>query len=233
MTSQDILFVGDLHGCLQPLETLLQQANFQPDRHRLICVGDTLNRGPDSLGVLRLLRSLGASAVRGNHEESLLEATQAPEYPDWFDPEDFCPDVMAAADRDEWLEWIASWPLFIEEQDWLVVHAGLHPHLAPEQTPAKFLTRVRICDALGRLPREWDGHLRNAPEGFAPWHHFYQGEKLVVYGHWARQGFHRTPKTLCLDGGCVHGRELIGWWHQKDELVRVPSPYKRKKRHRP
>lgn len=221
--TSDILFVGDIHGCLEPLEALLRKAAYQPDRHRLICVGDTLNRGPQSYAVLQMLYRLGAEAVRGNHEEGLLRAFRTATPPTWLDPSRDCLDLAQAPDLDRWLEWIEHWPLFIASPDWIAVHAGLHPLLPPEETPASFLTRVRICDATGQMPIGWDGHLAHAPPDFFPWHQLYQGERRVIYGHWARQGFLRTHNTLCLDGGCVYGKELIGWWFPRDEFVRVPG----------
>lgn len=221
--TNEILFVGDIHGCLEPLEALLRKAAYRPDRHRLIAVGDTINRGPHNHAVLQLLHRLGASVVRGNHEEGLLRALQTSTPPTWFDPARDCPDLLQAPDLDRWIEWIASWPFSLESPDWIVVHAGVHPLLPLEQTPSSFLTRVRICDAEGQLPVGWDGHLHHAPPSFFPWHHFYQGPQRVIYGHWARQGFLRTAHTLCLDGGCVYGKELIGWWFPRDEFVRVPG----------
>ena len=62
------LFVGDVHGCLTELEGLLNLAGFLPKRDRLFFVRDLINRGPDSLGVLKLAHHLGASSELGNHE---------------------------------------------------------------------------------------------------------------------------------------------------------------------
>ena len=63
-----ILFVGDIQGSHQALLNLLRSAQFNPDRHRLIPLGDTINRGPKNLATLKTLFSLGATPIVGNHE---------------------------------------------------------------------------------------------------------------------------------------------------------------------
>lgn len=65
--------VGDLHGCLEPFHRLLQAVAFRPNRDRVFCVGDLIDRGPLSLACLRLLKQPWFFSCRGNHEELLIE----------------------------------------------------------------------------------------------------------------------------------------------------------------
>ncbi|KFY59959.1 hypothetical protein V497_03977 [Pseudogymnoascus sp. VKM F-4516 (FW-969)] len=69
-----LIVVGDIHGMKSDLERLLVKLDFDSTRDHLVCAGDMISKGPDSIGVLELLMQLGASAVRGNHEDGVLKA---------------------------------------------------------------------------------------------------------------------------------------------------------------
>lgn len=119
--------VGDLQGCYSPLRRLLDRLDFEPRRDQLWLTGDLVNRGPDSLKVLRFVKSLGAAAttVLGNHDLHLLAAAQRGH----AGPKDSFGDVLAAKDRDELLAWLRTQPLVHAdpERKLLMVHAGLDP----------------------------------------------------------------------------------------------------------
>ncbi|WP_019024946.1 MULTISPECIES: symmetrical bis(5'-nucleosyl)-tetraphosphatase [unclassified Thioalkalivibrio] len=120
--------VGDLQGCLDPLERLLEQVRFDPATDHLWLVGDLVNRGPDSLGCLRRVRALGdaATTVLGNHDLHLLataEGVRTPGNKDTLRP------VLDAPDAAELLEWLAQRPLLHTDPaaGWTLVHAGIPP----------------------------------------------------------------------------------------------------------
>ncbi|ELR04983.1 hypothetical protein VC83_02872 [Pseudogymnoascus destructans] len=69
-----LIVIGDIHGMKSDLERLLAKLDFDSTRDHLVCAGDMISKGPDSIGVLKLLMQLGASAVRGNHEDGVLKA---------------------------------------------------------------------------------------------------------------------------------------------------------------
>lgn len=119
--------VGDIQGCYQPLKKLLRSVDFNPEIDRLWCVGDLVNRGPDSLATLRYLKSLGESCVcvLGNHDLHLLEIVAGGlNY-----RRDSLEDVLAAEDCNELIDWLRSRPLLHhdKELEWTMVHAGMHP----------------------------------------------------------------------------------------------------------
>jgi len=118
--------IGDVQGCLACLERLLAKIDFQQGRDRLWFVGDLVNRGPESAGVMRRVRELGAEVVLGNHDLHLL-AVAAGAHP--VRPGDTYQDVLEAPDRVELLAWLASRPLLVRDDDarWIMVHAGLPP----------------------------------------------------------------------------------------------------------
>jgi hypothetical protein len=221
--TRPILFIGDIQGCSTELADLLQAAGFDPARHLLLPLGDTINRGPDAAGVLRLLRENRAEPLQGNHERWLLAAGGRSKRPPrnksgsaWYQ--------LAAADLlEETLRWMRQWPLLREGPDWIAVHAGLHPTLPPRETPPDFLTEVRYCDGQGRRPADPDGTLASAPPGFQPWFDFYHGPRTVIFGHWARLGLIERERLYGLDTGCVYGNALTGLWWPERRLVQVPS----------
>jgi bis(5'-nucleosyl)-tetraphosphatase (symmetrical) len=120
--------IGDLQGCNDELGALLRALRFSPDRDRLWFVGDLVNRGPDSLGVLRRIRSLGdaATVTLGNHDLHLLAVAYGSAR---IRSDDTLADTLAAPDRDALLEWLAGRPLFHEDHalNVCMLHAGLAP----------------------------------------------------------------------------------------------------------
>lgn len=124
--------LGDIQGCFSELEKLLQYVGFSPSRDRLWFVGDLVNRGPDSLAVLRFVRGLGDRAVivLGNHDLHLI--MQSAGYGK-ANREDTLDQVLAAPDRDSLLEWLRQQPLFHREGEYAMVHAGLLPQWTVEQ----------------------------------------------------------------------------------------------------
>ena len=99
--------VGDVQGCLAPLEQLLERVQFDPDRDRLWVAGDLINRGPDSLGALRLVKNLGASAtmVLGNHDLHLLGVVHGARKQN---KKDTLSPILRAVDRGEFGAWLVT-----------------------------------------------------------------------------------------------------------------------------
>ena len=120
--------IGDIQGCALEFTALLDRIGFDTASDRLWLTGDLVNRGPDSLSVLRSVRALGASAtvVLGNHDLHLL-ACAAKSGPARREPG--LDAVLAAPDRDELLGWLATRPLLHRDPTlgWTLVHAGLPP----------------------------------------------------------------------------------------------------------
>jgi bis(5'-nucleosyl)-tetraphosphatase (symmetrical) len=126
--------IGDVQGCGEELEELLALIRFNADRDRLWFVGDLVNRGPRSLEVLRLVRSLDANAVcvLGNHDLHLLAVALAGAR---LRRNDTLADVLGAPDRDTLIDWLLQRPLAHQDPDHpeLLVHAGLVPQWSVPQ----------------------------------------------------------------------------------------------------
>ena len=118
--------IGDVQGCSHELLSLVDMIGFDPACDRLWFVGDLVNRGPDSAGVLRFVRSLGDSAVTvlGNHDLHLLMVSEGMEK---LHKSDTVQDVLDAPDREELIDWLRYRPLLHVENGTVLVHAGLLP----------------------------------------------------------------------------------------------------------
>jgi bis(5'-nucleosyl)-tetraphosphatase (symmetrical) len=158
--------IGDVQGCLASLRSLLAGL---PAASRFIFVGDLVNRGPQSLQSLRLVKSLGERAVAllGNHDLHLLAAAAGirAQHDD-----DTLAEVLAAPDRDELLDWLRARPLAHAEAGALFVHAGVLPPWSVETTLAlagevQGLLRAPgyrdfLATMYGNRPARWDDALR-------------------------------------------------------------------------
>jgi len=118
--------IGDLQGCHEEFVELLALVGFAPARDRLWVVGDIVNRGPQSLACLREVKALGDAArvVLGNHALHLLTVAAGHRRPHRSDTID---DILAAPDRADLLDWLATRPLVVREDERLMVHAGVLP----------------------------------------------------------------------------------------------------------
>jgi len=124
--------IGDVHGCFETLKRLLRRIGFDRGRDRLWLVGDLVNRGPDSLGVLRWAAGEGDRivVVLGNHDLHLMARAAGVAGPK---RRDNLEDVLAAPDRDDLLAWLRRRPLVHREDGILLVHAGLLPQWSADQ----------------------------------------------------------------------------------------------------
>jgi hypothetical protein len=123
------LFVGDVHGCAAELASLVERTGPT----RVILVGDLFTRGPDPVGVWRLIQELGAEAVRGNQDQRVLE--------EWSRGQ----DLPEAAFR-----WLEQTPWLLKSRDWVVVHAGVNPRDWRETRRKEALRLVHWPEGSGR-----------------------------------------------------------------------------------
>jgi bis(5'-nucleosyl)-tetraphosphatase (symmetrical) len=160
--------IGDIQGCYDEFRYLLDLVAFDPPCDRLWLVGDLVNRGPDSLRVLRTVKALGADAVTvlGNHDLHLLTVAAGHRNAHRHDTLD---GILRAPDRDELLTWLRTRPLVVREDNLLLVHAGL----LPSWTSATALMLSREVEAMlcsdahddflrhlyGDQPARWDDAL--------------------------------------------------------------------------
>ena len=166
-----IYAIGDIQGCFSSLQLLISKLQFNPSDDSLWFVGDLVNRGPDSLSVLRCVKGLGASAVviLGNHDLHLLAAAEGARP---IRKDDTFQDVLSAPDRDELLDWLRHRPLMHRQGQLVMVHAGLLPQWTLEE--AEQLARevsgviqsvhfkALLQQMTGSTPTRWSSELTGA-----------------------------------------------------------------------
>jgi bis(5'-nucleosyl)-tetraphosphatase (symmetrical) len=118
--------IGDVHGCFETLQRLLRKVEYDPGQDRLWFVGDLINRGPGSLGMLRWAAEQGDRivVVLGNHDLHLLARAAGV---GGAKRRDTLEEILEAPDRDDLLAWLQGRPLVHREGELLLVHAGLFP----------------------------------------------------------------------------------------------------------
>ncbi|MFT3886604.1 MAG: polynucleotide kinase-phosphatase [Arachnia sp.] len=229
--------VGDVHGCLDELLALLAELGYEvsrdeegrpvdaahPDGRRLVFVGDLVDRGPSSVGVLRLAMGMTAAghalAVPGNHEAKLIRALDGrnvkathglertlAELAD--EPEEFRIEVR------EWCRGLVS-HLVLDDGRLVVAHAGLK-----ESYHGRASGRVRSFALYGDTTGETDEY--GLPVRY-PWAEEYRGRATVIYGHTPTPTLDWINNTLCLDTGCVFGGALSALRYPERETVQVPA----------
>ena len=162
--------IGDIQGCYDEFRDLLALTGFDAARDRLWLVGDLVNRGSGSLAVLRHVKGLGDAAVTvlGNHDFHLLRIAAGHGR---AHRSDTLGEILAAPDRDELVDWLATRPLVHREGHWLLVHAGLIPGWSADRAEALAREveavlagdrRSAFLDALyGDEPNPWQDDLED------------------------------------------------------------------------
>jgi len=229
--------IGDVHGCRAELESLLGVLGYVIQRdqdgraidashaegRRAIFLGDLVDRGPDTPGVLRLAMGMvkngNALAVPGNHENKLVRALRgkkvqvthglaeslaqlAAEQPD------FVTEVEKFADG------LVS-HLVLDDGNLVVAHAGLI-----ESYQGRASGRVRSFALYGDTTGETDEY--GLPVRL-PWAESYRGQAMVLYGHTPTLEPEWINNTMCLDTGCVFGGKLTALRYPEKEIVSVPA----------
>lgn len=230
------IVVGDVHGCLEELDELLGVVQLRAGFDRLVFVGDLLDRGPDSIGVLRRARELGASAVLGNHEAKHLRWARHEAWrrrdPSHRNPlRPFSPERMTEHRRlcqSDLIAWIAAWPTILRlEGGWAVIHGGLSPRRRLDAQVPEEVIRMRLVDGEGSMVARRRGEI---PPHLAPWATRWRGPESIIYGHHVH-GLAEprvdapAPGVRCvgLDTGCCYGGRLSALLLPTEEIVSVPA----------
>ena len=163
-----VFAIGDIQGCLSSLNQLIKKL---PRNAKIICLGDLINRGPDSLGSLRRLKYLQetgvAECILGNHDLNLLACDAGLREPK---PLDTIDDILRAPDRKELIDWLRHRPMALSNGKVLLVHAGALPQWSVKRTlelAAEVEQALRqktykqfLSQMYGNTPNYWDPKLK-------------------------------------------------------------------------
>jgi protein phosphatase len=228
--------IGDVHGCLAELEKLLIELGYELERdeagraagarhpqRRAVFVGDLVDRGPDTPGVLRLVMGMVAAGtafcVSGNHEAKLLRALRGAKVrvnhglAESLDQLGREPDEFRA-EVERFIDGLIS-HYVLDDGRLVVSHAGLI-----ERYHGRASGRVREFCLYGQTTGETDEY--GLPVRY-PWAQEYRGRPVVVYGHTPVPRAEWLNNTLCVDTGCVFGGRLTALNYPERALVSVPA----------
>lgn len=163
-----IYTVGDIQGCYHELVQMLELIQFDKEEDQLWLVGDLVNRGADSVSVLRLVKSMGDAAITvlGNHDLHLLAVAAGVAELHHSDTLD---EILAAPDREELLTWLRHQRMLHVQDDFVLLHAGLLPDWSvqkAQQLAHEVEQALRGADYItllekmyGNTPDKWDDAL--------------------------------------------------------------------------
>ncbi|KAI9841988.1 MAG: hypothetical protein M1837_007554 [Sclerophora amabilis] len=233
-----LVIVGDVHGCKDELVKLLDEVSFNRETDHLVVAGDMISKGPDSPAVVDMLRDMGASCVRGNHEDRVLLAHRdlkrkhvplaGPEEPldrsnDHMDEEsfnhgDYTDRALAQQLSSEQVNYLRACPVILNVGsidgmgNVVVVHGGLVPGVALGNQDAYNVMNMRTIDLESHVPSE----NRDGVAWTRLWNRYQdqlpsEERSFVVYGHDAGRGLSINEYSKGIDSGCFRGGKLTAF----------------------
>ena len=214
-----LLVVGDVHGCFDELEELLDKAGGRSDNVCVIFVGDLVNKGPKNAEVVKLAHQIRSFCVRGNHDEvcmkewekSIKEHRPLPPNFEW----------MKDLTKEE-MKWFFDLPysLHLPSRNIITVHAGIVPGVSLNEQNLENLVTMRnvYYDSEEKC---WKGTSKTSRG--EPWVNQWAGPEHIYFGHDAVRKLQLSPKATGLDTACVYGGELTAVFPHSGEQVVVPA----------
>jgi serine/threonine protein phosphatase 1 len=208
MTGRRIV-VGDIHGCYDELMELLEKIGVGDD-DRIFSVGDLITKGPKSKEVMELfMTDARFSTVIGNHDLALRRKWNGEDIELKQAQKDAHKELKG--EKDAYASFFNRTPFTIDLGTHLIVHAGFRPNVELHSQTTGDMTLLRTL-----------GADRESDEG-TPWYYVYDGEQIVLFGHWPSPEPRRGRKAIGLDTGCVYGYNLTAYIIETDEFVTVKA----------
>ena len=218
-----VFIIGDVHGCYDELVELIQLAKTVESNILFVFVGDLVNKGPKSVEVIHLLRSMGNDvwAVRGNHDEVTLREVRSVRSDSNYNIPARYSWIKGLSNDD--INYLSELPytISIPSHKALIVHAGIVPGLPLEQQQLNSLTNMRNIIEPDHVFSYRLTSTNKIDEGKC-WASYWPGPDRVYFGHDARRNFQEHPHATGLDTGCLYGGHLTGVFTNGKKLT-VPA----------
>jgi len=226
-TKERTIIIGDVHGCIDEFNELIHKLSYDKKTDRLILLGDLIDRGPDSVAVVRRAREMDLECVMGNHEFKFMK---------WFRSVGSQNDVYGRHPHytqfsDEDINYISRMSEYIQIDNTVIVHAGLRAGISLSNQHKDDLYYLRYMDADSKfISLKKISKLGKEATGAHFWTEFWKGPETVVYGH----NVHSyedplieevAPGVMCygLDTGCCFGGKLTALILETKEIVQVQA----------
>lgn len=227
--TERLIFIGDVHGCIDELNDLLEKLDWIPGQDRVILLGDLVDRGPDSKACVCFAMENDIECVAGNHdnkfarfwnhEKKHVASIARHDKKIYENPVRLSEDKRRDYDSlsDEEREFLCSLPnsIYIEEHKILVVHAGVRPGRPPFDQPGNIYRHCRYVyeDDLKLATLDTTTYAR--PKGSKLWSELYAHDTHIVYGHHVESMNDPAIRinqaggvTVGIDTGCCFGGRL-------------------------
>ena len=205
------LVIGDIHGCYDELQDLLDAAGLSAD-DQIIAIGDLVNRGPYPDRVLRLFQKNNHRSLMGNHEFKNIRAYRGEMEPTLSQ---LLTRWQLKSHYVEAIHFMRELPLYLDLPDALLVHAYLEPDVPLEEQEDRIL--LGTMGATRYLANTYD----------QPWYTYYKGDKPLIVGHkdysMTQELFVYDDRVFGVDTGCVYGGCLTGLILPDFRWVSVPA----------
>lgn len=232
---QRIICIGDVHGCLDELKQLIEKVNYDQNYDRLILVGDLVDRGLYSIETVSYVQENGFECVAGNHDNKFvrynhheIKKVEAHKHGKTYKN----PMRLSAEKKETYnalsksnLKWLSSLPdfIFCEDENLLIVHAGVQPGLDPLGQKGNVYRHCRYVDNETYNLVNLDTSTYTQPYGTSHWSDLYDGTINIVYGHqvfdkekpYETENFNGA-KTFGIDTGCCFGGNLTALIFEDD-----------------
>ncbi|KAI8339790.1 Metallo-dependent phosphatase-like protein [Choanephora cucurbitarum] len=237
-----IFVLGDIHGCINELNKMVDKLNFNQTTDQLILAGDLTSKGPDSIGVIRRAKELGALCVRGNHDDKVVRfktfqlknGEDAMKPAEARMPEGDVPDRLKFKNYHEPIalnmtqedyDYLASCPVILHLpflNNTVIVHGGIDPHIQSLQDQVPYLVmNMRDIDGNNQPNIEVGTGTQWATVYNSDQANSTTDDMMVFYGHDSKRGLNIKQTTFGLDSGCVYGNQLSAINIRTKELTQI------------